>query len=108
MSLPRRFTEARETLGVSLDAGSKEIRRAYRRLVAAHPPDRDPEGFQRVRAAYELLVHPTRELMSLISHPRPYVACPELPATPAADPHRLHRELLKVFVRRLDIEDLLP
>jgi hypothetical protein len=32
-----------------------ELRRAYLRAVKAHSPERDPEGFQRVRAAYELL-----------------------------------------------------
>jgi len=30
------------------------IRRAYLRQVRAHPPERDPEGFRRVREAYEL------------------------------------------------------
>jgi hypothetical protein len=31
------------------------VRRAYIRQVRAHPPERDPTGFQRVRSAYEFL-----------------------------------------------------
>src|SRR6187402_2882370 len=39
-------------LGVS-SAG--ELKRAYLKQVRQHPPERDPEGFRRVRDAYELL-----------------------------------------------------
>lgn len=47
--------QAMALLGVGTLATPKEIRRAYLRLVKKHKPERDPEGFQRVRAAYELL-----------------------------------------------------
>jgi|GEM_PF-6842401 len=47
--------EAREILGVERGDERAKIRRAYMKAVRAHPPERDPEGFQRVRAAYELL-----------------------------------------------------
>ncbi len=33
----------------------EEIRKAYLRAVRDHPPDRDGEGFQRVRRAFETL-----------------------------------------------------
>ena len=46
---------ALDTLGVTRDASEEDIRRAYLRRVKAHPPERDPEGFQRAREAYELL-----------------------------------------------------
>ncbi len=49
--------EAWELLGVSDGATRKEIRRAYLRQVKQHKPDRDPEGFQRVREAYEVVRH---------------------------------------------------
>jgi curved DNA-binding protein CbpA len=40
-------------LGVAADAGDEEIKKAYLAKVRLHPPDRDPEAFQQVRAAYE-------------------------------------------------------
>jgi curved DNA-binding protein CbpA len=40
-------------LGVTESADDGAIRRAYLRLVRQHPPERDPDGFRRVRAAYE-------------------------------------------------------
>jgi hypothetical protein len=47
--------EAFEVLGVSRDATKDAVRRAYLRGVRAHPPERDPDGFQRIREAYDLL-----------------------------------------------------
>ena len=45
--------EARRILGVADDAAPDEVRRAYTRLVKVHKPDRDPDGFRRVREAFE-------------------------------------------------------
>ena len=42
-----------ELLGVEETAGNDEIRAAYQRAILAHPPDRDPGGFQKVRDAYD-------------------------------------------------------
>ncbi len=50
MDLP----EARELLGVDAGTDAKSIKRAYLRAVKRHKPERDPEGFQRVREAYQL------------------------------------------------------
>ena len=57
----RALAVARETLGVSADAGSPEIKRAYRQLAKAYHPDgratskaRDRQ-FRRVTRAYQLL-----------------------------------------------------
>jgi len=41
-------------------ATEEEIRHAYFRLVREHPPERDPDQFKRIRAAYEILRDPTR------------------------------------------------
>jgi hypothetical protein len=46
------------TLGVSPDADPDAVRDAYRAALRAHPPERDPEGFKRLRAAYEVLRDP--------------------------------------------------
>ncbi|MGW5854622.1 MULTISPECIES: molecular chaperone DnaJ [Micrococcus] len=49
-----------ETLGVSRDASTEEIRRAYRKLARTHHPDVNPspeaaEQFKRISHAYEVL-----------------------------------------------------
>ena len=44
-----------ELLGVDETAGNDEIRAAYQRAIVAHPPDRDPGGFQKVRDAYDVV-----------------------------------------------------
>ena len=45
-------------LGVSPEATPSEVRAAYFAKVRAYPPERDPEGFKRIRAAYEQLRSP--------------------------------------------------
>jgi curved DNA-binding protein CbpA len=46
-------TDPFAVLGVTESADDGAIRRAYLRLVRQHSPERDPDGFRRVRAAYE-------------------------------------------------------
>src|SRR4051794_3984050 len=49
--------EAFETLGLEEpdELTAEQLKRSYLRKVRQHPPERDPNGFQRVRQAYELL-----------------------------------------------------
>ena len=52
------MTDHYETLGVSRDASTEEIRRAYRKLARTHHPDVNPdpeaaEQFKRISHAYE-------------------------------------------------------
>lgn len=42
-----------KVLGVDQSASDETIKSAYLERVKAHPPERDPEIFQRIRAAYE-------------------------------------------------------
>ena len=42
-----------ELLGVPRDAGPRDLRRAYTRLIRAYKPEQHPEQFRRIRAAYE-------------------------------------------------------
>jgi tetratricopeptide (TPR) repeat protein len=44
-----------ETLGVARTAGNDEIKRAYFGLVRKYQPDRSPQEFKEIRAAYETL-----------------------------------------------------
>ncbi len=44
-----------KTLGLERTATAAEIKQAYFALVREHSPERDPEGFKRIRAAYEKL-----------------------------------------------------
>jgi hypothetical protein len=46
---------ALEVLGLAGTPSQQEIRRAYLRKVKEHPPERDREGFERVRQAFEFL-----------------------------------------------------
>jgi curved DNA-binding protein CbpA len=43
-------------LAPTLDVGA--IKRAYFAALARHPPHQDPEGFGRLRSAYEVLTRP--------------------------------------------------
>jgi hypothetical protein len=47
------FEEGLRVLSVDRQSTPEQARRAYLRLVKQHKPDRDPEGFKRVREAYE-------------------------------------------------------
>ncbi len=51
-----------EILGLAPGAGDDEIRRRYLELVREFPPDRAPEKFAAVRAAYDELRDPVRKL----------------------------------------------
>ncbi len=42
-------------LGISEDASDERIREAYLSMVKKHPPERDPERFQKIDRAYEAI-----------------------------------------------------
>ena|SRR6476646_477656 len=50
--------DPRQILGIGEHGTDEEIRAAYLRKVAEHPPDRAPAEFERVRDAYETLRDP--------------------------------------------------
>ncbi|MBY0457986.1 MAG: DnaJ domain-containing protein [Gemmataceae bacterium] len=53
---------AHETLGVSSTATAAEIRTRYLQLVREFPPDRAPERFAEIRAAFDELRDPGPQL----------------------------------------------
>lgn len=44
-----------DLLGVAEDVGDDAIKKAYLQRVREHPPERDPDRFQAIRAAYEAI-----------------------------------------------------
>ena len=64
-----------QVLGVSPGASLEDIRRAYWEQVRAHPPEREPEAFKRIRAAYEQLISLTgREPLFRLQTPPEWTA----------------------------------
>jgi tetratricopeptide (TPR) repeat protein len=50
-----------EVLGISPTKDIKEIKRAYSKMLQIHSPETDPEGFQKIREAYEEALAKTNE-----------------------------------------------
>ena len=78
-----------QILGLSRDtATEKEVKSAYARLIKQHRPDTDPEGFQRVRQAYEAA-------MAMVKNglPRGEAAEPMVADTTSAPPALIEAEL---------------
>jgi curved DNA-binding protein CbpA len=42
-------------LGIHRNASPEEVKRAYFSLIRKHPPEKDPQGFKRIRLAYDSL-----------------------------------------------------
>lgn len=49
------MTDPYQVLGLTFEASDEDIRRRYLELVRKHTPERDPERFSAIRAAYESL-----------------------------------------------------
>ena len=58
-----------QVLGVSQDAGEAEVRARYLELVKQFSPDREPEKFREIRAAYEAAKDPLSIAKQLIMPP---------------------------------------
>jgi hypothetical protein len=75
------FEEAKRLLGLDEDdePTRDRVRRAYMRKLREHPPERDPEGFQRLRQAYELFDVAAPAIALVVTPP----IVPVAPAAPA-------------------------
>ncbi len=56
------YTDPYATLGLTRLATADEIRQAYFSQVRLHPPEREPNEFKRIRAAYEQLRAPEKRV----------------------------------------------
>lgn len=63
-----------ETLGLAPTATAAEIKKAYFALVREYPPERAPDAFKRIRAAYERLRDPERRAETDMQLLRPWPA----------------------------------
>lgn len=91
------------TLGVARTASPEQIKDAYFGKVREHPPERDPETFKAIRAAYDRLRNAARRLETDML----LVQAPDLPtdlSAPRLD-LEVHREDLLRIARLLsDVE----
>jgi len=114
MTDPRRYglgserVEALVLLGLDATADAAAIKQAYRRGAIAHPPDTDPEGFRKVRAAYERASDPWREAKERLVEPVCHAEPPALAAHEPTKRHALALDLLRAVVARVDARLLLP
>ena len=61
-------------LGVDADASPADVRSAYLDMVRKHPPDGDPEMFERIRDAYEQVRDPRKLKIHTLLHADPDAA----------------------------------
>ena len=59
-------SDPRGVLGIGDEATDEEIRAAYLQKIKAHPPERDPDGFEQIRDAFEELRDPLRRTNLMI------------------------------------------
>ncbi|MCO5168713.1 MAG: J domain-containing protein [Planctomycetes bacterium] len=71
-------TDPYTVLGVSPGADEATVRAAYLAAVKAHPPDRDPAAFERVRDAYEALGDGRRRARHALFDVDPFAPLAEL------------------------------
>lgn len=58
-----------EVLGLTTDADEATVRARYLELVRQHPPERDPDRFREIRAAYEAASDPLNLAELLLNDP---------------------------------------
>lgn len=87
-------------LGVDRSASAEEIRQAYFALVRAHPPEREPDTFKRIRAAYERVRDPERRLAADMLLLRPWPG-PDRPRRAARLDGSVHRADVLLAARAL-------
>jgi curved DNA-binding protein CbpA len=106
MSILTVFERARETLGLPVGAEPAAIKRAYRLAVLAHPPDQDPDGFRKVRDAYEVLTDQGDRARALLLRAAPAIDPPPLPHVDPTPRGATAVALLRAVVMSVDASAL--
>lgn len=101
-SITEPFAKARALLDVSTDADARAIKGAYRRLVALHPPDRDPDTFRRIRDAYEMLTKPLEPAWTILTDTTPRVTLSPVKAEELPRRGELALAVLRAYAAKLD------
>lgn len=83
--MPEPLQDPYATLGLPRDATAAQIKQGYFALVRAHPPEREPELFKRIRAAYERLRDPEQRSEADLPLLQPWPASPRKRRPPAAE-----------------------
>ena len=92
------------TLELARGASDAEIKRAYFSQVRAHPPEREPEVFKRIRAAYERLRDPEKRAETDLTLLQPWPESNRRRRPPRLDAE-VHREDIIAAARALtDLE----
>lgn len=107
VAITKPFRQARETLNLDGGADEKTVRRAYRKAVAKHPPDRDPDRFREIRSAYELLSDPITRADHLLQAPLPHTSPPPLPDVSQEPEVPFGHAILRAIAGRIPVAILL-
>ena len=98
--MARPYRNPYTVLGLERSASAEEIRQAYFALVRTHPPERDPDTFKQIRAAYERLRDPERRLEADMLLLRPWPV-PDRPRRAPRLDTAVHREDVLAAARAL-------
>lgn len=71
--------------GIDYEAGHRDLRRAYARLIRQYKPEHHPEQFRRIREAYEA-IEPLLRAREAAETPQAPSGPPSRPVVPAATP----------------------
>lgn len=91
------MAEPSEILGLDPNANEEQIRKRYLELVRQFPPDREPNRFAEIHAAYNELRDPIKRMRKRITG----IALPETIDQIAADFHRRQLKDKRISARTL-------
>jgi len=85
-----------QTLGLAGDADEAAIRDRYLKLVRENPPEKNPERFRQIHAAYQIASDPLKFATHLLTAPEQdeFLPWSEIIQLERANPPRLHTDVL--------------